>query len=202
MNTRSYILKIIFTLFYAAAFYNCGGNKNDGNPADFISNDSTKLGVEIIDKDLGVKFFPPKDWVLMQSSLSKKVENRKGISNPADNFIYQPVYVFLDNQTHGFLSIGTVSTGDSALHNSAVLNYYKGLVSSKYKDNNLSIGSFTNSGITFTQFKFTKENLISLKLVFQNSSSEIIQLDYTVPAEFQNSSDSAIRSSIGSIKLY
>ena len=202
MKNRILIHQIIFVSIIALSFYNCGGNKNEGDPADFISNDSTKLGIEIIDQDLGVKFYPPKDWILMQSSLSKKIENRKGVANPADNFVYQPVYVFFDNQTHGFLSIGTVSTGDSTLPKSAVLNYYKGMISSKYKNNDLSIGSFTNSGVTFTQFKFTKENLISLKLVFENSKNKIIQLDYTVPSEFQNSSDKAIRSSIGSIRLY
>ena len=57
-------------------------------------NDSTKIGIETSDYDLGIKFNAPKNWDLQPASLSRKVE-----SNSNDSFIYQPIYLFFDTST-------------------------------------------------------------------------------------------------------
>ena len=137
----------------------------------------------------------------MPSSLSKKIEARKGIKNSQDNFIYEPVYLFFNDSTGGVLSIGKVITVDSTITKSSVMNYYKSLLSAKYKNNDLTVGRFTKSNITFTQFKFKKENLISIKLVFENSNKEIIQADYSFPEQFASSIEVSLKSSVGSIEL-
>jgi hypothetical protein len=81
------------------------------------------------------------------------------------------------------------------------LNYYKSDLADKYKDNKLLIGSFINSRISFTYIKLEKENLISIKLLFMNQTGELIQFDYTIPANRLPHVENAIKASIGSIKL-
>jgi hypothetical protein len=179
----------------------CSGEGTDKSGEDFYINDQSLLGIEVIDKDLGIKILPPKNWILMPSSLSKKIEARNGMNNNQDNFIYQPVYLFFNDSTGSVLSVGNVLTVDSTLSKYSAINYYKSLLSTKYKNNDLTIGSFTKSNIAFTQFKFKKENLVSIKLIFENSRHEIIQADYSFPQLYANSLDGLIKASVGSIQL-
>lgn len=176
---------------------NCGGNKNESGEGEFYSVDKANLGIEIDDKELGVVFSPPADWNLMPSSLSKKNES-KGLH---DGFVYVPVYVFFEQNSGGFLSAGRVVSLDSTMTKGSLLNFYKGLISNKYKNNKLSVGYYTKSKIAFTQFQYQKANLVSIKIIFFNSKYEVIQLDYSIVDSKLNKSLEKIKSSIGSIKL-
>ncbi|NJD22027.1 MAG: hypothetical protein FIA82_05085 [Melioribacter sp.] len=179
----------------------CGKGKNDETDlSDFIAFDKSKLGIEVVDQNLGIKFFPPNGWELKQSSLSRKVESRGTTANPGDNFFYQPVYLFFNQTTGGLLSVGKVETNDTTLSKSARLNYYKGLLNTKYKSNDLTVGNFIHSKIYFSRFKFRKEKLISFKIIFENSTGDIIQFDYTIPMDFLENADLSIKSSVGSIQ--
>lgn len=189
---------LVFLLF--AILFACGDKKKGGEPGEFFNLNKLNLGIEVSDQELGIKFSPPKDWQLMPASISRKVESRSTVKQ-SDNFVYQPTYVFFNDSTGGLLSVGKVVTKDSTLAKSARLNYYKGLLSSKLKNNALGISAFVNSKINFTQFKIQKENLYSFKIIFENSSGEIIQFDYTIPAKFLDNTQIFMKSSIGSIGL-
>ncbi|MHB8931820.1 MAG: hypothetical protein ACYC5R_14590 [Melioribacteraceae bacterium] len=176
----------------------CGKGKNDQNDSDFFSFDKSKLGIEVVDQELGIKFNPPINWELRQTSISKKVESRDA-ANPNDHFVYEPTYVFFDNSTGGLLSVGKVVTNDTTLAKSARLNYYKGVISTKNKNEKFTSGNFIHSKIYFSQFILEKQNLISYKLVFENTAGQIIQFDYTIPAGNLETAQPLIKSSIGSI---
>ncbi|MHB9039279.1 MAG: hypothetical protein ACYC4T_01360 [Melioribacteraceae bacterium] len=176
----------------------CGKGKNDQNDSDFFSFDKSKLGIEVVDQELGIKFNPPINWELRQTSISKKVESRDA-SNPNDHFVYEPTYVFFDNSTGGLLSVGKVVTSDTTLAKSARLNYYKGVISTKNKNDKLTSSNFIHYKIYFSQFILEKQNLISYKLVFENTAGQIIQFDYTIPAGNLETAQPLIKSSIGSI---
>ncbi len=195
------IHKIVLSLLGLFLIIKCSGGGSNQSDEDFYINDKSLLGIEVVDKDLGIKIQPPKDWILMPSSLSKKIEARNGMSNNQENFIYQPVYLFFNDSTGGVLSVGKVANVDSTLSKYSTINYYKSLLSTKYKNNDLTIGCFTKSNIAFSQFRFKKENLVSIKLIFENSHKEIIQADYSFPEVFANSVNDIVKSSIGSIEL-
>lgn len=198
---NSYLLRSLLIVSSFLFLISCGKGKNgESDLSDFVAFDKSKLGIEVMDQDLSIKFFPPKGWELKQSSISRKVESRGSSTNPNDNFFYKPIYIFFDNTTGGLLSVGKVATNDTTILKSARLNYYKGLLNSKYKNNNLSVGNFIHSKIYFTQLRFQKENLISFKIIFENSTGEIIQFDYTIPKDFLENSDVSIKSSVGSIQ--
>jgi hypothetical protein len=186
-------------IFLSFLVISCGKGNNDQNDSDFFSSDKSKLGIEVIDQELGIKFYPPIRWELRQTSISKKIESRDS-SNPNDHFVYEPTYVFFDNSSGGLLSVGKVVTNDTALAKSARLNYYKGLISTKHKNDKLSSGNFIHSKIYFSQFTIEKHNLISFKLVFENRAGQIIQFDYTIPSGYLENAQPLIKSSIGSIR--
>ncbi len=187
---------VVFSYFIIIS---CGKGKNNQNDSDFFSFDKSKLGIEVVDQELGIKFNPPISWELRQTSISKKIESRDA-SNPNDHFVYKPTYVFFDNSTGGLLSVGKVVTNDTTLAKSSRLNYYKGLISTKNKNDKFTGGNFIHSKIYFSQFILKKQNLISFKLVFENTAGQIIQFDYTIPAGYLETAQPVIKSSIGSIR--
>jgi len=197
--------QIRFAFIYVmlvSVFISCGKRKSDQEIAsEFISSDLSKIGIEVTDQELGITFHPPQKWELKQTSISHKVESRGTAVKPSDNFIYQPTYVFFNDSLGGLLSVGKVITNDTTLAKSTRLNFYKGLISTKYKNEKLSIGNFINSKISFYQFTIQKENLISFKILFENIHGDIIQLDYTIPSNYLEGTRPYIKSSIGSIKL-
>ena len=204
ISTNKKNFNVLFAFLFVSSILfliSCGKGKNDeADLNDFIAFDKSKLGIEVVDQNLGIKFFPPNGWELKQSSLSRKVESRGTTTNPNDNFFYQPVYLFFDQTTGGLLSVGKVETNDTTISKSARLNYYKGLLNTKYKNNDLSVGNFIHSKIYFAQFKFRKEKLVSYKIIFENSSGDIIQFDYTIPIDLLENTNLSIKSSVGTIQ--
>lgn len=179
----------------------CSKSRNgEADASDYFSFDTSKLGMEVVDQDMGIKFYPPMKWELRQTQISKKIESRGAAVKPEDNFVYKPTYVFFNDSTNGLLSVGKVETKDTTIAKSAQLNFYKGLMATKYKDNHLVSTAFVHSKIYFSQLKLEKENLTSFKILFENSKQEIIELDYTIPSKYFESSYPFIKSSIGSIR--
>jgi hypothetical protein len=78
---------------------------------------------------------------------------------------------------------------------------YEKLLQNKFSAATIKKGEFTKDNLKFVQFLIQKENLITFKLLFQNSQNELIQFDYIVPKENYVSEVKSIESSIGSIKI-
>jgi len=179
----------------------CKSKPEVSDNADYFSNDKTKLGIEVTDQELGIKFFPPLGWELKPTMISKRLIGGSRSVKDTGNFSYIPIYVFFNDTTSGLFSVGKVEGGDSSLTKSARLNYYKSALAEKYKENKIVIGSFINSRIAFTHIKLEKENLVSIKLLFMNQNGDLIQFDYTVPANRLPHAIDAIKASVGSIKF-
>ncbi len=187
------ILQYLIIVPLIIIIYSCSKN-NKREEMNFI-NDSTKIGVETIDYDLGIKFNAPKDWELQPASLSKKME-----SNSSESFFYQPIYLFFDKNNKAILSVGKVQSTDTTLSKSSQINYYKSLMISKYKNNNLSYAPFTKEKIHFNKINYEKENLISLKIIFLNRDDEIIQFDFSFQKDRKDELITFIQASIGTIE--
>lgn len=187
--------KVWLLLIVIFSAYGCSkdDNKKDIN---FIV-DQSKLGIETSDFDLGIKFYPPKNWELKSASLSKKIESR----NSSESFIYEPIYLFFDDSSKSVLNVGKVFSQDSSIAKSAQINYYKSLLLAKYKENKVRFSSFTHNKINFTQLIFEKGNLASYKIIFLNNNYEIIQFEFSFISEFKNDLLMKILAAIGSIQL-
>jgi hypothetical protein len=198
-SIKSCQVLLLFGAIISVLFVLESCSKKDGSSEhEYFLFDSSKLGIEVADHDLGIKFYPPKDWNLRPTSISKKIESH----GSTENFVYQPTYVFFSDSIGGLLSVGKVITNDTSMAKSARINYYKSLLSSKYKGDGFSSAAFIHSKIYFNQIKFTKHNLVSIKVFFENPNKEIIQFDYTVPSNYLESTEDFIKSSIGSVRLF
>lgn len=187
--------KVFLALLFVSIWFGCSKDVNDEEISFIV--DQSKLGIEMSDYDLGVKFHPPKNWELQPASLSKKIESR----NSTESFIYEPIYLFFNDSSKAVLSVGKVMSLDSSVSKSAQINFYKSLLLSKYKENNVRFSSFTHNKINFTQLIFEKGNLISYKIIFLNGDNDIIQFDFSFRSEFKKNILINIKASIGSIKL-
>jgi hypothetical protein len=199
-NLLKYFIACLLICVVVFLVYKVWTNLRKDNSAEdeYFLIDSSKLGVEVTDQDLGIRFYPPKNWTLRPTSISRKIESR-GV---AEKFIYQPIYVFFNDSVGALLSVGKVAASDSTLAKSARINYYKNLLNEKYKGDGFSSNEFVRSKIYFNQVKFVKHNLISLKIFFENSHQEIIQFDYTVPSNHYDGIEKFVKSSIGSIVFF
>lgn len=186
LTTFYFLVLLIFVV-------SCSKNQKDDD-VNFII-DSSKVDLEINDKDLGISFNPPKNWDLQTATLSKKME-----SNFSENFFYQPIYLFFDKSTSSILSVGKVTSSDTLISKSAQINYYKNLLVKKYNSYNVKSSSFSNNNLTFNKIMFEKENLISYKIIFVNEELEIIQFDFSLPKNQYENLLSFIHASIGTIK--
>lgn len=199
-QTYKVVYSFLALIVAAMLLLSCGKGNNSQDDADYFLSDKSLIGIEVVDQELGLKFYPPVNWQLQQTSISKKVESRDS-SNPNDHFVYLPTYVFFDASSGGLLSVGKVATNDTTLAKSARLNFYKGLISSKHKNDKLISENFVHSKIYFSQFKIEKYNLVSFKLFFLNLNDDILEFDYTIPAGYLENIQPSIKSSIGSIRL-
>lgn len=179
-------------------FISCGGKNSSNELTEFFTFDKKNIGIEVSDTDLGIKFNPPLEWELIPSSLSKKMEIR---NNPSDGFIYQPVYVFFNKSNGAVLSCGFVNSTDSTASKGSILNFYKGLITTKYKKANLVLSTFVHSRISFNMIQFDKENLTAYRLFFQNQYGQILQFEYSLGKDSLDLVLPAIKASIGSIRL-
>lgn len=191
-------LRHIILLVALGLFSHCGDKNKSNEDSELYTNDKSMIGIEISDEELGIKFNSPKDWELTPSSLSKKVENR---NNPGDGFIYEPIYVFFEKEHGSVLSVGKVNSTDTLISKNSEVNFYRGLLSSKYKNSEMSLHSFVHSRIEFTLVRFSKENLTAYKLFFQNRRQQIVQLEYSFRKNSAELVVPAIKASIGSIRL-
>ena len=138
-------------------FNSCGDKESESEYDEFYRLNESRLGMEVIDEELGIKFKPPGNWNLMSSELSRKTESQ--IKNPNEkNFTYQPVYLFFNDSTGTLLSVGNVEHPDSLMNPSVKLNQYKNLLSNKFKADELVISNFKNAGISFSQYKNESAN--------------------------------------------
>lgn len=197
-SNLSLILFLMMLLFWGCK----GSEDSDWFSGDFYNNDKDKISSDMVDDNLGCKFNPPLNWSLQSAELSKKIESKNKFQDSGQNtFSYLPVYLFFNQQTGSLLSIGLVENSDSTATIESRLSSYKNLITSKYKNDKLSMGAFTKSAIKFTQVKSEKENFVNYKVIFYNAANKIIQLDCTIRKEYLKTEVEFLKATIGSIQL-
>lgn len=195
--------KILAVIFLSLIMIGCKSNEEGGwFNADFYNNDLEKIAPEIVDEALGCKFNPPVNWLFQSAELSRKIESKNNLQdNGQKSFTYSPAYLFFNDSTGSLLSIGRVEYSDSVSTIENLVTSYKNLLSNKLKNEKLSIGSFTKSGIKFAQFKSEKGNFVNYKIFFPTGSGKLIQLDCTIRKENLETELNYLKASVGSIEL-
>lgn len=201
-NKVKVINKILLITALVLLFSCKPGDESDWFSGDFYSNDKTKLSSEIVDEILNCKFNPPINWSFQSAELSRKIESKNRFQDSGQKiFTYLPLYLFFNDSTGSLLSVGLVETTDSSATVESKKNNYRNLLSNKYRNDKLSMGSFTKSGIKFTQLRSEKETFVNYKILFTNSLNKLIQIDCTIRKEDLKTELDFLKATIGSIQL-
>ncbi len=202
-----YSLNKFFTLllpFFVCLFllFGCGKGNEFGSAGDFASVDTSLIGIEISDSNLGVKFNPPKNWELTSTLASKKVLGLGGKgSKEKGRFIFLPAYIFFNHETDQLLNVGTVVFDDSGKTFAADFELYKSTLSRSLNPNIKSMANFVKDGLHFTYFKGEQQNFVWIKIICQNLKGSTVQFDYNSTKDNFAAQEKAIKSSIATIQL-
>lgn len=201
-NKVKVINKILLITALVLLFSCKSGDESDWFSGDFYSNDKSKLSSEIVDEILSCKFNPPINWSFQSAELSRKIESKNRFQDSGQKiFTYSPLYLFFNDSTGSLLSVGLVETTDSSATVDTKMNNYRNLLSNKYRNDKLSMGSFTKSGIKFTQLRSEKETFVNYKILFANSENKLIQIDCTIRKEDLKTELDFLKATVGSIQL-
>lgn len=193
-------LKFITALIIVSICFTYCGERKEGSDRkfEFAISDETQLGLETFDKDLGIKFNPPKNWKFQSASLSRKIEETKNSTSLHESFTYQPIYLFFDDSTGSVLSVGFVDNGDSTISADFKRNQYKNILYDKYSKDSATVNEFSYSKINYTLLRFERNSLISYKILF-TGKNRLVMFDFTLREEYHDTELRKIKSCIGSI---
>ncbi|MFA3783165.1 hypothetical protein ABRY23_08890 [Melioribacteraceae bacterium 4301-Me] len=200
LKTVTKVIRYLLFLFSFPFLTNCTKEKNINSNDDFLKIDTTLIGVKIYDKNLGIKFNTPKNWLLTPTLASKKEISLygKGIKGQ-EKFIFTPTYVFFNTTTSGLLNVGMVVFEDSGRVSNANFELYKSTLSQKLNPNLKAMVNFTKAGMNFTYFKGEQQNFVWITLVCSNLKGSVIQFNYNSVKQNYALEENAIQSSIATI---
>lgn len=200
MNTRN--RTIIILLMISFIMFSCGEKKTPEKKPKGIKQSVKVLSDVIVDKGLGISYQVPLTWELMSAELSERYVARLNTEKFDGNFVvYNPTAFYFNSKISGLLRVGSITESkDSPGMELTVDNYIK--LYKKFNKVKIIKQERINTGIiTITQLVIEKSNLISLKNIFLNKKSKIIQFDFSLQQKDYEKEKEFISASLKSIKL-
>ena len=190
--------KLIIVLFIVVMIMGCAKEQATTKFAKITFNvDQSQLAEEYICPDVGISFHPPKNWEQISSELLISVKDNLVTSKDTSNINIIPLNVFMDMEKSFTCFLSTFNnelpvsdTGENYLNEFRLIN----------QDLKFNEGSFAHNKLDFHQLTFTKNNLVTIKLIAIINDQKIFMIDYVVPSKYYEEELRAIESSIGSIK--
>ncbi len=201
MNNRN-ITFIILLLIISFAFFSCGDKKAPVKKTTEVKQQVKILGDIIVDKELGISYQVPVKWQLMSAELSERYVARLNTEKFDGNFvIYNPTAFYFNSNISGLLRVGSISESENSPGIKLTVDNYIKLYR-KFNQVKIIEQKKINTGIvTITQLVIEKSNLISLKNIFLNKKSKIIQFDFSLQKKDYEKEKELINASLKSIKL-
>lgn len=196
------ILSLPFIFIISVILLVSCGKENEQSETDLeLKVDTTKYGKFINDNEYGIAFYAPNGWQMMKSEMSEKNESLINKRKAKERYLYKPKYVFFNDSTRCFLSVGDVIDSSKDGKEESPITGYSEMLISKFKENNYTFDEVEFNGIPAQQLIITMPKITSYKIFFSNNSNRLFQFEYTVPNEFLSDEKIAISSSISSIQL-
>lgn len=193
--------KVIIILLSVLFLVACDNSKESSKPDELKFNvDEAKLGSEITNESLGVKFNPPLSWNAIDSTLIAKMKGQLKTQTVRNDSIKVTLKdVFMKQENRSLLSISKLSFNNSI---TSPKEFYDEKVTNKFSRASLfKRGEFLKDDIKFIQYLVQNGGNVNFKLLFNNEDNETIQFDYILNKKNYSNQLRAIESSIGSIKL-
>lgn len=188
----------IIVLFIVVMILGCAKEQATTKFAEIIFNvDQSLLAEEYICSDAGISFHPPKNWEQISSELLNSVKDNLVTSKDTSNIKIIPLNIFM-NMKKSFTCF--LSTFESELIADDLQENYLDEFRMINQDLSLNEGSFAHNGLDFHQFIFTKDEIITIKLITAKNEQKVFMIDYILPTRYYEEELRAIESSIGTIK--
>ena len=155
----------------------------------------------IIDESLNISYKTPLNWDEMPASLSEKIVARLGGKNKNNLILYSPKSFYYNNNSSSLLRVGKVSLKESTNPDLLKLDSYFELFKKYNPKLIVERNDIHLKQLEIMELKIEKGNLISFKIVFNNKTKEIIQLDFSISKENLSQLKPSIDASIKSIIL-
>ncbi|VAX17614.1 hypothetical protein MNBD_IGNAVI01-2036 [hydrothermal vent metagenome] len=194
---------IIFFLITSLLLFSCGEKKTSENKKPKIVKEKVKLLSDVIvDNDLGISYQVPLSWKLMSAELSERYVARLNSEKFDGSFIvYHPKAFYFNSKISGLLRVGSIAESENSPGIELTIDNYIKLYK-KFNTAKIIKREKINTGIiSITQLVIEKSNLISLKNIFLNKKSKIVQFDYSLQQKDYDKEKEFITSSLASIKL-
>ena len=190
--------KIIFVIFIMAMILGCAKEKATIKSADisFAVNHSLLSEVYIC-SEIGISFYPPSNWKQISSELLIAIKKNINASAETTKFSIVPLNVFMDMEKS---STCFFSTFDNELPADDLKEGYLNELRVQNDDLIINEGSFVHNGLDFHQLTFTKDDLITIKLIATTKDQKVLMIDYILPTKYYEEELRTIESSIGTIK--
>ncbi|MEA2097160.1 MAG: hypothetical protein U9P73_10775 [Candidatus Cloacimonadota bacterium] len=185
--------KILISLFVFIMIISC---VNEQPKAKFVEvtfavND-TLLAEKYICKDLGISFKPPRDWQKINHKMMSAIIDKTLATQDTAVINILPVNVFLNKER-------SYSCFLSSIQSKFINNYIREFKAAA-EEIKINEGAFSHNGINFNQLLFSKDDLVTVKLIAESNKDMSFMIDYIVPSKQYESILRTIESSIGSIK--
>ncbi len=190
--------KLIIVLFIVIMIMGCAKEQATTKFAKITFNvDQSQLAEEYFCPDVGISFHPPKNWKQISLELLNSVKDNLVTSKDTSNINIIPLNVFM-NMEKSFTCF--LSTFDNELLARETIGNYINEFKMNSPDMKLNEGSFSHNSLDFHQFIFTKDDIITIKLIAAKNEHEVFMIDYILPTRYYEKEIRAIESSIGTIK--
>ncbi|MDA3813107.1 MAG: hypothetical protein PF570_02520 [Candidatus Cloacimonetes bacterium] len=190
--------KIMLVLFVVVMILGCTKEQATAEFADVtFSVDQSLLSEEYICSDIGISFYPPTGWERISSGLMTAITEKLKASQDTTGVTILPLDVFMDKEKSAtcFISIFISEfPADETRKN------YLNEIRIKNQDLSINEGTFAHNELDFYQLTFTKDDLITVKLIAANNEQKVFMIDYAVPSKYYEEELRTIESSIGTIK--
>lgn len=181
----------------------CG--KEESSPAlaenEILFNvDSTLVQSAYSPADFAFRFHPPVKWDALSDEMLREVHTSlKPYLEVTADFQIRPLQFFLHPEKQSLLVVSHIAGADTAMAPTALLDSYTTAVRTTFALNNIEEHRYTKAGLPMIQYMLQKQENIVFKILFSDSSNQLIQLDYVVPRSIFMEEAKAIESSIGTI---
>ncbi|MDP8267913.1 MAG: hypothetical protein P9L97_04215 [Candidatus Tenebribacter davisii] len=190
--------KIIIILFIVVLILACEKKQVSTNFAEVsFTVDKSLLSEEYHCTNAGISFYPPINWDQISLQLLNSIKENLSVSIDTTGVVIIPLNVFMDMESSFTCFLSTIES--TFMADETINNYIAELKMSNY-DLKFNAGLFSYNGFDFHQLIFTKDELITIKLIAANSEQKIFMIDYILPVRFYEKELRSIESSIGTIK--
>ena len=191
------LFKILLIILISMALLNCTKDKTKEKPETLIFNvDSLLIGEQYTNTEIGISFYPPKEWNQISSDLMVSIEQslQEMEDSSAVDIILQNVFLNQKNSCICFLSTFQKTMPAAQIRDAYLTELYAGDIQGSVTE-----GSYLHNGFNIRQLIHVQDDQVTIKLICISDDEHIFLLDYIVPSQFYGQNIRSIESSIGTL---